>query len=472
MNAGAKPTRAGGHDGEVVVIGGGLAGVSAAIRLADAGRQVVLLESRPRLGGATYSFTRGELTVDTGQHVLLRCYSAYRELLARLGVSDRVTMAERLDIPVLLAGGGQARLRSARGLPAPLHLLPALGRYGALTRAERLRAVGAAAAFRRVDPDDPATDEIPFGRWLAEHGQDEPAVRRLWGLLCVAALNQRPEQASLALMARVVRTGLLTGARSADIGVPAVPLAALHDEPARTVLARLGVRVLLSERVERLDPVPDGIVVRTRAGETEAAQVVLAAPHRVAARLVPVEAAPDRQRWAGLGSSPIVNAHVHYDRLVTGSRLAGQRFAAAPDSGVQWVFDRTAAAGASRGQYLVTSVSAADDALELPAAELIAAQTAELARLFPAAASAAVLDAFVTREPHATFCQQAGSAALRPPARTALAGVALAGAWTATGWPDTMEGAVRSGLTAADTLLGGPNGRTEPVGSVRTEVSA
>ena len=173
---------------------------------------------------------------------------------------------------------------------------------------------------------------------------------------------------------------------------------------------------------------------------------MLAVPHPQAARLVPPRAAPDRDRWAGLGAAPIVNVHVRYQRRVT-----ELEFAAALDNPVQWVFDRTPP-GAG-GQYLVTSISAAEPVLRTSAAELGRIQLAALADLFPAARRTPVRDVFVTREPRATFRQGPGTRRDRPAAATRLPGLALAGAWTDTGWPDTMEGAVRSGRQAADVVL-------------------
>jgi len=197
------------------------------------------------------------------------------------------------------------------------------------------------------------------------------------------------------------------------------------------------------ERVAGIARDGDCYLVRTAGAEVEADAVVVAVPHRHAAGILPEQACPDRDRWAGLGSSPIVNVHVRYDRPVT-----GLRFAAAPYSPVQWIFDRTEIAGCG-GQYLALSLSAADDAVGQSAEQLLEAHLPALAELLPAARTARVVDSFVTREPHATFRQRAGSAALRPAAATRWPGVALAGAWTGTGWPDTLEGAVRSGREAA-----------------------
>jgi squalene-associated FAD-dependent desaturase len=432
--------------GEVCVIGGGLAGIAAAVRLLDAGHPVTLLEARPALGGATYSFRRGALTVDTGQHVFLRCYQRYRELLARLGSTGRTTVQDGFAVPILRAGRPPHLLARNRRLPAPAHLLPALLRYRPLTFGQRMAAIRAAAALRRVEPDDPATDRISFGAWLAAHGQDGETVRRLWELICTAALNAPPDRASLALAARVFRTGLLDRADAADLGLPTAPLVELHGAPATALLRRRGATVRTGVRVQQIRVEGSRYRIAGEGAALAADAVVLAVPHPQAARLVPPEAAPDRTRWARLGASPIVNVHVHYAHQVT--ELA---FAAGLDTPVQWVFDRTPA-GVS-GQYLVVSISAAEQVLGLRANDLVRTYLAALEEIFPAARRTRVRDAFVTREPRATFRQGPGSRSARPPAQTRSPGLALAGAWTDTGWPDTMEGAVRSGQRAADVVL-------------------
>lgn len=442
----------------IVVVGGGLAGVTAAVELADAGRRVVLLESRARLGGRAGSGQRHGLPVDTGAHVALRCYERYFGLLDRLGVAHLVPIQERMRIPVLLPGGQAAALVRGRHGPAPLHLAGTLGRYAGLSPAERLSALRAANRLRRVDPTRPGADQRTFGDWLSTQGQGARAVRRLWGLLTVAALNLEPDEASLALAAMVFRTAFFDDVRGADIGVPAGPLCDLHDRPVRALLEGLGVRLHTGTRVLEIDrggeASDDGLVlsVRTEGGgavQTLTAEaVVLAVPHREASRLAPATACPEREQWDRLGCSPILNVHVHLDR-----RVSSHPFAAAPDSRVQWVFDRTTESGIERGQYLVTSVSAAHRLATAPAEEVLTEQLEALRQLFPAARAAEVLDAFVTREPRATFRQAAGTAAWRPSAPTRWPRLVLAGAWTATGWPDTLEGAVRSGHAAAEHLL-------------------
>ncbi len=443
----------------VVVVGAGVAGLSAALRLAARGCTVTVLESRPRLGGRACSFERGALTADNGQHVILRCYRRYRALLATLGVAHLVPLQDRLDVPVAYGDGRSTRLRRGRSGPAPAHLLPALAGYRALTVRERLLAVRAAAALRTVDPLDPTADQETFGSWLARHGQTDRTRRLLWDLVTVPALNLAADHASLALAARVFRTGLLDDVAAGDIGVPRAPLAALHDAPARAAFTRLGITLRTGARAAHIVHEGGGFTVtgRERAAgapfSLAADQVVLAVPHEQAARLVPPAAAPDADRWEALGASAILNTHLLLDR-----RVLAVPFLAAPDSAAQWVFDRSSGihAGDGRGQYLVTSVSAASEDARRPAREVLRVQLAAVSRLLPAIRSARVVDAFVTREPRATFCQRAGTARLRPPATTRLPGLVLAGAWTATGWPDTLEGAVRSGEAAADALLGAP----------------
>ena len=447
----------------VAVIGGGLAGITAAIALAEAGAAVTLLEARPRLGGATCSFTRDGLTVDTGQHVFLGCCTAYRDLLGKLGMTEHAPVQDRFDVTVLAPGPTPRRGRLRRtALPGPLHMLPALGRYPFLSLTERTSVARPALAMRRVDPADPKVDEQRFGDWLAARGQNERARRALWDLFTVSALNIAGDDASLSLAAIVIKTGLLGKNNAADIGVPALPLGELHGDAGATLLTKLGAQVLINAKVSAIEPGADPAArfrVRLARAEDDAAlpaeiladAVVLAVPHEAAARLIPPGALPEATvaGWAGLGASPIVNVHVIYDRPVM-----DLPFAAAVDSPVQWVFDRTRISGLDRSspggaQYLAISLSAADQYVDVPAAALREQFVPALAELFPAAREAQVTEFFVTRERRATFRQAPGTARLRPPAATTLPGLVLAGAWTATGWPDTMEGAVRSGLLAA-----------------------
>jgi hydroxysqualene dehydroxylase len=443
-----------------IVVGGGLAGITAALRLADEGtRPVVLLEKRRWLGGAAFSFTRAGMSVDNGQHVFLRCCTAYQQLLARIGAADQVTLQDRLDIPVLQTGARPARLTRTPGIPAPVHLSAALSRYRLLSPLDRIRIGRGALALRRLDPDDPDLDHQSLGAFLRAHGQNDATIDGLWGIIATATLNLPPEAASLALAAKVFRTGLLDHAAAADVGYAAAPLGRLHSRASHDALLASGVEVLLAHSVDAIGP---GGTVRARGPEGERSwvsdQIVLAVPPRDAFAVSPALAASRAAPAAGLGHSPIVNVHVVFDRKVT-----ELPFAAAVGSPVQWFFDRTDSSGIgdtqTHRQYLAITVSAADTIINEPSRDLLARFSAELVRLLPDASRAEVVDAFVTRERRATFRQVPGSAALRPSATDGPEGTWLAGAWTATGWPDTMEGAVRSGMIAADAALNGIAGR-------------
>ncbi|WP_374203218.1 hydroxysqualene dehydroxylase HpnE [Streptomyces sp. ST2-7A] len=455
--------------GRVLVVGGGLAGVTAALALADRGHPVTLVESRPRLGGLAFSFTRdrepGPLTVDNGQHVYLRCCTAYRGFLRRVGAEHLAPVQPRLDVPVLDARTGRlGRLRRS-GMPAPLHLAGALARYPHLSPADRASVVRAALALRRLDPEDPALDRHSFGSWLRRYGTGPTAVAALWDLVGVATLNARADDVSLALAVMVFRTGLLSEKGAADIGLPQVPLGEIHHHRAGRALERAGVRVLTRTRVRGLRRRSDGgwwADLRAVDGPADpgapagsgngigADTVVLALPQDATRALLPPGALSDPDRLGELGTAPILDVHVIYDRPVS-----REPFLAVLNSPVQWVFDRTVASGlaalpdAGASQYLALSQSAAGEEIDLPVAVLRERYLSALARAFPGAREARVRDFFVTREREATFDPAPNTRRLRPGPVTAAPGLFLAGAWTATGWPATMEGAVRSGLAAA-----------------------
>ncbi|MFE9256657.1 hydroxysqualene dehydroxylase HpnE [Streptomyces sp. NPDC006879] len=436
-----------------VVVGGGLAGITAALQLADAGLEVTLLEGRPRLGGLAFSFRRGELIVDNGQHVYLRCCTAYRWFLERIDAAALAPIQERLDVPVLDVGRPRGprlgRLRRS-GLPVPLHLAAALATYPHLSPVERARVGRAALALRRLDLTDPSLDGLDFATWLRRYGQSPRAVEALWDLVGIATLNASAADSSLALAAMVFKTGLLSDSGAADIGWAQVPLGELHDTLARKALDAAGVRTELRTKVTGVTRTEaDGWRIATEHGPLDADAVVLAVPQREAHGLLPQGALDDPDKILDIGTAPILNVHVVYDR-----KVLKQPFFAALGSPVQWVFDRTDSSGLTDGgQYLALSQSVAHREIDEPVSALRATYLPELERLLPAARGAKVRDFFVTRERTATFAPSPGVGRLRPPARTNAFGLCLAGAWTATGWPATMESAVRSGLGAADAAL-------------------
>jgi squalene-associated FAD-dependent desaturase len=432
----------------VVVVGGGLAGLAAGLACADAGARVTLLEARPRLGGATWSTQHQGLAIDNGQHVFLRCCSAYRDFLARIGADDRVEIQPRLAIPVVAPGGRTAWLRR-HPLPAPLHLAPSLARFSHLSWLERWQVAAAARRLAQLDPADPALDQRSFGDWLARAGQSPGAIEHFWDLVIRPTLNAVADDASLALAAMVFQTGLLRETDAADVGWARLPLERVHAEPAARALAERGVQVTMRARARAIE-VEAGSVAGIRVGgdRIPADAVILATPHAEAAELLPGESGIDTRALAALPSSPIVNLHVVWDR-----KVLPHAFAASVDSPLQWIFDRTAASGLVGGQYLAVSLSAAEAYLGASAESLRRRFEPEFRRLFPAARAARLEKLFVTCEPAATFRQAPGSQRLRASTQTRVRGLYLAGAWTDTGWPATMEGAVRSGLAAARALL-------------------
>ncbi len=468
----------------IAVVGGGLAGLSAALECAEHGAAVTLLEGRPRLGGATWSFERHGRSFDNGQHVHLRCCAAYRALLDRLGTAELAPFAGPLAIPVLRPAQNGSPPRTAwvkrDGLPAPFHLARSLVSYGHLSLTDRLRLLPAALGLRLVREDDPELDRSTFSDWLAKRGQSRAAISRLWDLIALPTTNLRSDEVSLALAAKVFHTGLLTVADAADIAWSRVPLAELHVEPARRLLESLGAEVRSKARVSEL------LLGPTRSGEQqrvtalriegsgsllEADAVVLAVQHGEAAQLLPPGAGIARSSLERLGTVPIVNVHFVFDRRVMPHKLA-----VAVDSDAQFIFDRTPAAKLSPAerathQVISISLSGADAEIGERPQALIERQLVALRQLFPAARGIEPVDAVVTREHEATFRGRPGTAELRPPARTAITNLALAGAWTDTGWPATMEGAVRSGRAASEVVLSALGRRSRPA-PYRQEVTA
>ncbi|WP_420638926.1 hydroxysqualene dehydroxylase HpnE [Candidatus Poriferisocius sp.] len=454
----------------VVVVGAGLAGLAAGVAAADGGARVTVYERAPRLGGATWSFERNGRWFDNGQHVFMRCCTAYRRFLDRVGVADQVVQQRRLSVPVVRPGRRPARI-SRIAAPAPLHLALSLLRYRPLAAGKRLRAMGTALALRRLDPDHPDTDRITFGRWLRDRGESDRSIAGLWDLICLPTVNLRADDASLSLAVKVFRTGLLDDATGADLGWTRVPLAALHGDAAVRCITERGGTVRLHTHVDAVGPGPS---VRVDGELIDPDAVILAVPHDAVDALLPPGTVAHQEGLVGLGVSPIVNVQLVFDRPIM-----DVPFAAALDSPVQFVFDRTEAAhwpagsAASAGspphgkitaggsseahppgeQVVAVSQSAAFDEIGDRPAELIERCRAALVDLFPRAAEAEVVDAVVTREHRATFAGRPGTRRLRPAATTATDGLFVAGTWTDTGWPATMESAVRSGNEAARLAL-------------------
>jgi squalene-associated FAD-dependent desaturase len=438
----------------VAIVGGGLAGITAGLELLDAGVRVTMFERRAHLGGATWSFDRNGRDFDNGQHVYLRCCTAYRRLLDRLGTADDAPLQDRLRIPVLVPRPGDSPSVSVitrSSLPPPLHLGRSLASYRHLSVGDRLRLGEALRALLAASVADPALDHETFGDFLRRHGQRDVAITRLWDLITLPTTNLRSDGVSAAVAIKVFKTGLLEEADAADIGWSRVSLQALHGDPAMRLLLSRGAKVETRATVDGI-VVDEGSVdfkvrgVLVGGSEFEVDAVVLAVPHTQAAALAPKEAKLDVESLLALGSSPIVDVHLVYARKVMDYEIA-----AALDSPVQFIFDATAASGdLTEGvQSLAISVSGADNEIGERPEVLIDRYKVAVEELFPLARTTELVDAVVSREHHATFRAAPGTAAFRPGPATALPNLFLAGSWTDTGWPATMEGAVRSGNAAA-----------------------
>jgi len=439
----------------VAVIGGGLAGLAAASALVDRGLRITLIESRPRLGGRASSFldpVTGE-PVDNCQHVSMTCCTNLAEFCRRVGVDS--LFRREPEVVFLSPEGRVSRLR-AGALPAPLHLAGSFLRANYLSWGEKARVAYGLARLPSGRGDRPGE---PFAAWLLRHGQTPRTLERYWGPVLVSALNERLEQMDVAHARKVFLDGFLRHRDGFRMEIPLVPLGELYGSRLERWLAARGVSLRLTTGVRSVEADEEGAVsgVTLRSGEAVAADfVVLAVPFDRVAAMLPgglAERVPALAGLDALHASPITGIHLWFDRpvcpfdhVVTIGRQ------------IQWVFNHTAIQGrrpgdAEHGQYLQLVVSASYDLLALDKSQVLAAVLAELGEIWPAARDATLLRSWVVTEHGATFAVRPGVDAHRPPQRTPVEGLFLAGDWTATGWPATMEGAVRSGFQAAEGVL-------------------
>ena len=436
-----------------MVIGGGLAGLSAACALVDQGVQVTLLEKRPFLGGRAYSFTDAETgqEVDNGQHVYLGCCTAYTGFLQQLGVFKRTTLQRRLRIPVVDRKGKVGLFSAAPFLPAPLHLLPSFLTFPHLGLRDKIRAALTMLSIHRMDREKhrDALEAQTFKDWLKHHGQSERSCDVLWNLITLPILNDSVSDVSAYMGIMAFQDGLLHGRNSANIGYSRVGLTELISDAAKDYITQHGGQVLLGNTAIKLI-ITNGNVTGIDTGSEvlQADTVVSAVPWDVLPELLPQELAADpffnpanKLEW-----SPIVGIHVWYDRPVM-----EEEFLATLDSPLQWVFNKSSIQGLpGPGQYLCVSMSGAWEHAPMTKEALRAIVLPELERVFPEAAVATVERFIVVKQLAATFRCTPGSQAHRLPQQTPVGNLVLAGDWTQTGWPATMESAVRSGLLAAE----------------------
>jgi squalene-associated FAD-dependent desaturase len=431
----------------VAIAGGGLAGLAAGCALADAEFRVTLFERRPFLGGRASSYQHpgtGEI-VDNCQHVLLGCCTNLIDFYRRTGVEQRIRWYDRLTF---LEPGGRASVIEPSGLPAPLHTAPAFLRAACLDRSDKLAISRAMMALARATPPDRGKT---FFTWLQEHGQTPQAMERFWKTILVSALNEDLDRVSVPYAAQVVRESFLKSSFAGRMGVPTVPLTELYGAAGDYIRAR-GGEIRFRAGVESFAP-GDGAVTFAANGETLSFDFfVLAVPFDGAARLLPqsAEAASLTAKLERFTTSPITGIHLWFDR-----EISDLDHAVLLDRTIQWMFHKSRlieARDKGSGSYVELVVSCSRSLVEKTRAEIVEMAVRELQEFFPEARAATLVKSTVIKEVNATYSPGPGMDQYRPGAATAWPRVFLAGDWTATGWPATMEGAVRSGYLAAEAI--------------------
>ncbi len=427
--------------------------MAAALKLAHAGYRVTLLERRPFLGGRAYSFEDPDTgaEIDNGQHILVGACSRLRGFLDAIGApASAFVRQRRLGVTILDPDGRQATLAAA-SLPAPLHMAAAVLRYRHLDFRQRATVARDVRALAHLDSNACADlESIPFGDWLAARGATAASIERFWDPLVRPALNVAASEANVPLTAFFVREALWAGPHGGAVWLPSVGLTRAIGEPGRLALEGAGVVVKFSTRVETVETGDRGVTgVRLREGERiETTNVVCAVPPEALERILPASARPPTG-YTGVGTSAIVNVYLWYDRPITDLDFAGTF-----GSDLQWIFNRSQLLGAhAAGHCLGVSLSAANEWVDMPKEALARRCDRAVERMFPARRSAEFISSAVVKEPRATFRAGPNVTPYRPGPIGAIDGLYLAGDWTDTGWPATMEGAVRSGESAAEAML-------------------
>ncbi|MHB1673281.1 MAG: hydroxysqualene dehydroxylase HpnE [Acidobacteriaceae bacterium] len=440
---------------DVAVVGGGLAGLSAACALVESGYRVHLVERRPYVGGRASSYEHpgtGEV-VDNCQHVLLGCCTNLIAFYRQLGVADRIRWFDRITF---LEPGGRKSLLRPGSLPAPLHNAFSFLRSSALSLADKVAISRGMMSFLRGVPAD---DGENFAAWLSRHGQTRRAIDRFWNPVLVSALNEDLDRVSVHYAAMVFRTSFMQSAQAGWMGVPTIPLSELYSHAVGFIQSR-GGEVGLRKSVDsfQYDEGSRRWRIGHEGGSVEADAVVLAVPFESMQKLLPLLPARTdgaseslAQNLEHFQHSPITGIHLWFDRSIT-----DLEHAVLLDTTIQWMYNKTRLQPQRRsddaGSYLELVVSASKLLVPMSRQEILDLALRELAEFFPVVREAKLLKAAVVKEVRATFSVTPGLDAYRPGPATAWPGIFLAGDWTATGWPSTMEGAVRSGYLAAEAL--------------------
>ncbi len=442
------------HD--VAVVGGGLAGLSAACALVASGYRVHLIERRPYVGGRASSYEHpgtGEV-VDNCQHVLLGCCTNLIAFYRQLGVTDKIRWFDRITF---LEPGGKRSVLQPGFLPSPLHNAPSFLAASALSLADKIAISRGMLAFLSGVPADSKEN---FAHWLARHGQTQRAIDRFWNPVLVSALNEDLDRVSVHYAGMVFRKSFMQSAQAGQMGVPTIPLSELYGHALKFIESH-GGQVSLRTRVEGLAYDASSVhrwKLQMEGGSIEADAVVLALSFEAMQKILPslpaqTEDASEKlaQNLEHFEHSPITGIHLWFDRSVT-----DMEHAVLLDTTIQWMYNKSLLQPERRmgdtGSYLELVVSASKSLVNKSRQEIIDLALRELALFFPRVHEAKLVKAAVVKEVRATFSVTPGLDIYRPGPVTGWPQLFLAGDWTATGWPSTMEGAVRSGYLAAEAL--------------------
>jgi squalene-associated FAD-dependent desaturase len=400
------------------------------------------------VGGRASSYEHpgtGEV-VDNCQHVLLGCCTNLIHFYERLGVSEKIRWFDELTF---IEPGGRASRMAPSSLPAPMHNVPAFLRAKMLTMKDKLGIARAMYAMSRKLPEDSEED---FLSWLKRHGQTERAIERFWKTVLVSALNEELDRVSVRYAAQVFRESFMKSAEAGRMGLPSIPLSELYGHAIDYIRAR-GGEVLLRSAVTAIGPKQGSVGVLTSGGEQQFDYVVLAAPFQNAASLLPADGVGEeiKQKLGRFEASPITGIHLWFDRQIT-----ELPHAVLLDRTIQWMFHKSKFQEKREGEgsYVELVVSASKGLVQKSREEVLELATREMAEFFPAVKEARVVKAAVIKEVYATYAITPGLDRFRPEAKTGWPRIFLAGDWTQTGWPATMEGAVRSGYLAAEAITG------------------
>jgi squalene-associated FAD-dependent desaturase len=443
------------HSSPILILGGGFAGLAAAVDLAAAGKRVLVLERRNFLGGRAYSFTdsvTGDV-VDNGQHLMMGCYQHTLDFIRKIGATDKLKFQETPRVNFLHDTEGHASFRCPP-VPAPWHLLAGLSKLQTIGWKDRLRALLVGLEMRSLNGTRSRLADITVREWLNEMGQTERMQQRFWDLMALATLNETPERASADVFAEVIERAFMRTKRDSQMVISRTGLSDLYTTDAQKFIEARGGEVRLNASVERID-FENGCAVglTLRNGESIAAnQIISAVPYFMLRNmLAPEILAHDAFRGiTQFTSAPIVSINLWYATPVTDLEFVGLL-----DSRIEWVFNKNAVIGIPQNsrQHLALVISGAHEAAKLPKEKLVELAVSEMNRFFPQARQQQPVHSFVVREHDATISHTPGTARLRPTQRTPFHNFFLAGDWTATGLPATIESAVWSGQECARIIL-------------------